>query len=99
MCILLLYMIELGLTGIPVFNTNNNCSSASSALMLARALVLSGYDCTIAVGKCVCVFVCLCVCVCVYVCVHACVCICALVCMCTCMCVHCVCVCACVCIR
>ena len=51
-------MIELGLTGIPVFNTNNNCSSASSALMLARALVLSGYDCTIAVGKftlCVCV--------------------------------------------
>ena len=42
---------ELGLTGIPVFNTNNNCSSASSALMLARALVLSGYDCTIAIGK------------------------------------------------
>ena len=44
-------IIELGLTGIPVFNTNNNCSSASSALMLARALVLSGYDCTIAIGK------------------------------------------------
>ena len=49
--VVLFYVTELGLTGIPVFNTNNNCSSASSALMLARALVLSGYDCTIAVGK------------------------------------------------
>ena len=28
---------EVGLTGIPVFNVNNNCSTGSSALMLARA--------------------------------------------------------------
>lgn len=43
---------ELGLTGVPVFNTNNNCSSASSALMLARLLVLSGqYRCVLALGK------------------------------------------------
>ncbi|XP_078350176.1 sterol carrier protein 2-like isoform X1 [Oculina patagonica] len=42
---------ELGLTGVPVFNTNNNCSSASSALMLARLLVLSGqYKCVLALG-------------------------------------------------
>ena len=43
---------ELGLTGVPVFNTNNNCSSASSALMLARLLVLSGqYRCVLALGR------------------------------------------------
>lgn len=42
---------ELGLTGVPVFNTNNNCSSASSGLMLARLLVLSGqYRCVLALG-------------------------------------------------
>ncbi|XP_074640831.1 sterol carrier protein 2-like [Tubulanus polymorphus] len=41
---------ELGLTGIPVFNVNNNCSSASTALMLANLLVKSGYDCVLAVG-------------------------------------------------
>ncbi|KAJ8305348.1 hypothetical protein KUTeg_015893 [Tegillarca granosa] len=42
---------ELGLTGVPVFNVNNNCSSGSSALMLARRLVQSGIeDCVLAVG-------------------------------------------------
>lgn len=42
---------ELGLTGVPIFNTNNNCSSGSSALMLARHLVQSGvYDCVLALG-------------------------------------------------
>lgn len=47
---------ELGLTGVPVFNTNNNCSSASSALMLARLLVLSGqYECVLALGKVKCI--------------------------------------------
>lgn len=43
---------ELGLTGVPVFNVNNNCSSGSSALMLARRLVQSGIeDCVLALGK------------------------------------------------
>lgn len=43
---------ELGLTGIPVFNVNNNCSSGSTALMLARRLVQSGMeDCVLAIGK------------------------------------------------
>ncbi|XP_059175919.1 sterol carrier protein 2-like [Physella acuta] len=42
---------ELGLTGVPVYNVNNNCSSGSSALMLARRLVMSGVeDCVMAVG-------------------------------------------------
>ena len=42
---------ELGLTGVPVFNVNNNCSSGSSALMLARRLVQSGVeDCVLALG-------------------------------------------------
>ncbi|KAH9500674.1 sterol carrier protein 2 [Bulinus truncatus] len=42
---------ELGLTGVPVFNVNNNCSSGSSALMLARRMVTSGVeDCVLAIG-------------------------------------------------
>ena len=30
---------ELGLTGVPVFNINNNCSTGSSALMLGRQAI------------------------------------------------------------
>jgi len=41
----------VGLTGIPVFNLNNNCSSGSSALYLARQAVASGAaECVIALG-------------------------------------------------
>ena len=41
----------LGLSGVPVFNVNNNCSSGSSALMLARRLIQSGTeDCVMALG-------------------------------------------------
>ena len=37
---------ELGLTGIPVINVNNNCSTGSSALFLARQSVKGGLvDC------------------------------------------------------
>ena len=36
---------ELGLTGIPVFNVNNNCSTGSSALMLARSSIRSSFIC------------------------------------------------------
>eukprot|EP01119_Soliformovum_irregulare_P020597 TRINITY_DN6697_c0_g1_i1.p1 TRINITY_DN6697_c0_g1~~TRINITY_DN6697_c0_g1_i1.p1 ORF type:complete len:436 (-),score=112.05 TRINITY_DN6697_c0_g1_i1:40-1314(-) len=44
-------LYQMGLTGIPVFNTNNNCSTASSALFLARTLIQSGqYDCVLALG-------------------------------------------------
>jgi acetyl-CoA acetyltransferase len=44
-------LYRVGMTGIPVFNVNNNCSSGSSALFLARQAVLSGVaDCVLAVG-------------------------------------------------
>jgi sterol carrier protein 2 len=41
---------DVGLTGIPVFNVNNNCSTGSSALMLARQAILAGAECVLAVG-------------------------------------------------
>jgi acetyl-CoA acyltransferase len=41
----------LGLTGIPVVNVNNNCSTGSSALFLARQALKGGtVDCALAVG-------------------------------------------------
>ncbi|MFF1641118.1 lipid-transfer protein [Streptomyces sp. NPDC058246] len=42
---------ELGLTGVPVYNLNNNCATGSSALMLARQFVEGGIaDCVLALG-------------------------------------------------
>src|SRR3972149_3540356 len=42
---------EVGLTGIPVFNVNNNCSTGSSALMLGRQAIEGGLaECVIVVG-------------------------------------------------
>jgi len=42
---------ELGLTGIPVVNVNNNCSTGSSALWLARQAIAGGTaECVIALG-------------------------------------------------
>src|SRR5437667_4853221 len=42
---------QLGLTGIPVYNVNNNCSTGSSALHLAYQAVGSGtIECALAVG-------------------------------------------------
>ncbi|MEJ8647776.1 lipid-transfer protein [Streptomyces sp. MS1.AVA.3] len=42
---------ELGLTGIPVYNVNNNCATGSTALMMARQFVESGInDCVLALG-------------------------------------------------
>jgi acetyl-CoA acetyltransferase len=44
-------MYKVGLTGIPIYNVNNNCSTGSSALMLARQAIEGGLaDCVIAVG-------------------------------------------------
>jgi len=41
----------LGLTGIPVMNVNNNCSTGSSALYMARQAVKGGLaECTLALG-------------------------------------------------
>lgn len=42
---------EVGLTGIPVYNVNNNCSTGSTALFLAKQLVSGGVaDCVLALG-------------------------------------------------
>ncbi len=42
---------EVGLTGVPVFNVNNNCSTGSTALMLARQAVEGGLaECVLALG-------------------------------------------------
>lgn len=44
-------MYRVGLTGIPIYNVNNNCSTGSTALMLARQAVEGGLaECVIAVG-------------------------------------------------
>jgi acetyl-CoA acetyltransferase len=44
-------LYEVGMTGIPVINVNNNCSTGSTALFLARQAVESGaVDCALAVG-------------------------------------------------
>uniref|UniRef100_A0A8C2Z8L4 Sterol carrier protein 2 n=1 Tax=Cyclopterus lumpus TaxID=8103 RepID=A0A8C2Z8L4_CYCLU len=42
---------SLGLTGIPIINVNNNCSTGSTALFMARQLVMGGLaDCVLALG-------------------------------------------------
>jgi acetyl-CoA acetyltransferase len=40
----------VGLTGIPVFNVNNNCSTGSSALMLGKQAIDAGMNCVLVVG-------------------------------------------------
>tara|TARA_R110002096_G_scaffold239101_1_gene430759 strand:+ start:129663 stop:130841 length:1179 start_codon:yes stop_codon:yes gene_type:complete len=42
---------EVGITGIPVFNVNNNCSTGSSALMLGAQAIAGGMaECVLVVG-------------------------------------------------
>ncbi|TBO56995.1 Nonspecific lipid-transfer protein [Streptomyces kasugaensis] len=42
---------ELGLTGVPVYNVNNNCATGATALMMARQFVAAGInDCVLALG-------------------------------------------------
>ncbi|RZN34501.1 lipid-transfer protein [Bradyrhizobium sp. Leo121] len=44
-------LYRVGMTGIPIVNVNNNCSTGSTALYLARQAVQSGAaDCVLAVG-------------------------------------------------
>ena len=44
-------LYRVGLTGIPIVNVNNNCSTGSTALYLARQMVEAGVaDCVLAVG-------------------------------------------------
>lgn len=42
---------EVGMTGVPVYNVNNNCATGSTALHLAKNFVQGGiYDCVMALG-------------------------------------------------
>ena len=42
---------HLGMTGVPIVNVNNNCSTGSTALFLARQAIASGAaDCVLAMG-------------------------------------------------
>jgi acetyl-CoA acetyltransferase len=43
-------LYEMGLTGVPIVNVNNNCSTGSTALYLARQAILAGADCVLALG-------------------------------------------------
>ena len=44
-------LYEVGMSGLPIVNVNNNCSTGSSALFLARQAVASGMvDCVLALG-------------------------------------------------
>ena len=44
-------LYRVGITGIPIVNVNNNCSTGSTALYLARQMVASGAaECVLAVG-------------------------------------------------
>lgn len=44
-------LYEVGMTGIPVINLNNNCSTGSTALFLARQAIASGAaECVLALG-------------------------------------------------
>jgi len=44
-------LYEVGMTGLPVINVNNNCSTGSTALFLARQAVASGAaECVLALG-------------------------------------------------
>ncbi|KAI9586511.1 hypothetical protein GQX74_002358 [Glossina fuscipes] len=44
-------LYEVGMTAIPVYNVNNNCSTGASALFLAKQIVESGNaDCVLALG-------------------------------------------------
>ncbi|CAH1393826.1 unnamed protein product [Nezara viridula] len=44
-------LYEVGMTGIPIYNVNNNCSTGSTALMMAKQIVETGQaDCVLALG-------------------------------------------------
>lgn len=44
-------LYEVGITGIPVYNVNNNCSTGSTALFIAKQFIEGGVsDCVLALG-------------------------------------------------
>uniref|UniRef100_A0A8W8JS81 Thiolase N-terminal domain-containing protein n=1 Tax=Magallana gigas TaxID=29159 RepID=A0A8W8JS81_MAGGI len=44
-------LYQLGMSGIPIYNVNNACATGSTALYMARNLILGGLaDCVLAIG-------------------------------------------------
>lgn len=44
-------LYEIGMTGIPIYNVNNNCSTGSTAIYLAKQLIENGnVECMLALG-------------------------------------------------
>lgn len=44
-------LYEVGMSGIPIYNVNNNCSTGSSAIHLAKNMVAGGiHNCVLAFG-------------------------------------------------
>lgn len=44
-------LYEVGITGCPIYNVNNNCSTGSTALLMAKQIIEGGStDCVLAVG-------------------------------------------------
>ena len=44
-------LYEVGITGIPIYNVNNNCSTGSTALFMAYQFIAGGLnDCVVALG-------------------------------------------------
>lgn len=44
-------LYQMGMTGIPIYNVNNNCATGSTALFMAHQLVAGGQaDCVLALG-------------------------------------------------
>jgi len=44
-------LYEVGLTGIPIYNVNNNCSTGSTALMMGKQIIEGGLaECVLALG-------------------------------------------------
>ena len=43
-------LYSVGMSGIPIVNVNNNCSTGSTALFLARQAIAAGADCVLALG-------------------------------------------------
>ena len=43
-------LYRVGMTGIPIINVNNMCSTGSTALFLARQAINAGVDCVLALG-------------------------------------------------
>jgi sterol carrier protein 2 len=42
---------EVGMSGVPIYNVNNNCATGSSAIHLAKNLIAGGiYSCVLACG-------------------------------------------------